>query len=529
MATMGRTKPSRHWAPRSSLAFPCASRSGVRSPSLALATVLSLTAAGPVFAQNWYLNTGIDASITGTSNANYGFSPEEQADTIIGARPYLSVRSEGGRLRLYGTASLDILKYVKDTQDQQIHPTADLSGRLEAIERFFFIEAGLNASQTNIDVFGSRPATATNVNTLTTTQWRLSPYIEGTAGNDLRYLLRSDNSWTNSTDQTIPDSYFARNAIRIGRDPRPLGWRFDAERTETRYDDATTVQPSAVSDSARVELNYSFGPDLSGGVRGGTERNNFSLVRGWQNIYGVQAAWKPSERTDLTGFWEERYFGSGWRLAFNHRTPFVAWNLLSSRDVSTTPQSLFDLPASSNVAGLLDAMFTTRFPDPVARAKAVQDFIDRQGLPTSTLTPVTLYASRLSIVTNNLASLAFIGRRNTVSFAVYKVRTEDLVDSGDFALGTASVNNVQRGVAIGFSHVMTPTTNLSASATWSRISALEGFGDQDTKEAGLLVRLNERLTPKTTAFVDLRLRRLEPNATAISREAAVTLGLGHAF
>lgn len=506
--------------------------SGMRNFSVAPTLLLALTVATPVLAQHsTYLNTGIDGSVTATNNANYGFSADAKSDTIIDVRPYVAVRAEGARLRLYGTAALEAVKYLRDTQEQRIVPQVDLTGRLEAIERLFFIEAGVNASQTNIDPFGSRPASASNVNTLTTTQWRLSPYIEGVAGTDVRYLLRSDNSWTTSSgsDTASSDSYFGHHAIRFARDPRPLGWRFDAERTETRFEDANAAQPAAISDSGRVEVNYALGPDLSAGVRAGAERNNFTAVRGWQSIYGVQMLWRPSERTELAGFWEDRYFGSSWRLGFGHRTPFVAWNFQSSRDVSTAPQALFDLPASANISALLDSMFITRFPDPVARAKAVQDFIDRQGLPTSTLAPVTLYASRLSIVTSNIASVAWLGVRNTVSLAIYKTQTEDLVDSGGFALGTANVNNIQRGVAIGLSHVMTPSTNLSASASWSRISALEGFGDNDTKEAGLLVRLNHRLAARTAGHLSLRLRRLESNVSSSSREVAAILGLNHVF
>jgi len=489
---------------------------------------------GPAAAQRWYLKTGVDADVTQTSNANYGLSAEAQADTILTARPYVNLRAEGGRLRVIGFAALEAQKYVHGSQTDRLLPQADLSARMVAIERLFFIDAGLSAGQTTIDPFGPRPGGGSNANTLTTTQWRLSPSIEGTAGPDLQYLLRSNNAWTNERGTDVPDgvaganSYFGNHLIQVGRDPHPFGWRLNVERNETRYDNSNALQQAAVSDAARVEVNYAIGPDLSAGVRGGVERNNYTVVSDTQNLVGIQARWKPSVRTDLFGNWEDRYFGSSWRLEFNHRMPFLAWNLLSSRDVTTTPQELFELPASNNVTSLLDAMFTTRFPDPISRAKEVQDFIGRQGLPTSTLAPVTLYGSRISVVTRNVVTAAWTGTRSTVSFSAFRITTEDLPNS-DFALGTADVNNIERGISIGLGHSMTPTTGLSARAFWSHITALEGFGDSNTREYEVSARVNHRLAPRTLAYGGLRARRIESNVSTSGREMAAFVGLNQAF
>ena len=67
------------------------------------------------------------------------------------------------------------------------------------------------------------------------------------------------------------------------------------------------------------------------------------------------------------------------RFGASNRLRRFATNLSASRSVATYPQLILQLPATGNVSGLLDAILTARFPDPVERAQQVQDLIDRQA------------------------------------------------------------------------------------------------------------------------------------------------------
>jgi len=100
---------------------------------------------------------------------------------------------------------------------------------------------------------------------------------------------------------------------------------------------------------------------------------------------------------------------------------------------------------------------------------------------------------------------------------------------GYFALGTANVNNIQRGVSVGFSHRATPTVSLDAIAAWSRISALEGAGDGDTQEAGARVWMRQQLAPRTFGLVGVRARKIGSNVAISGREIAAFAGLDHGF
>lgn len=514
MATMRRTR---------------AESAGRRRLAAAAVLLLSGLHHGTGVAQVRQVELGVGTDLTWTSNSSFGVADGE-SDTALQVQPRIRMRSEGARVRVNGTAAVSAVTYANGTQRRRTDPTADILARLEAIERLFFVELGYRAAQTSGDVFGALPDTASTANTLTTSQWRLSPFVEGQAGADLRYKLRSDNTWTREIGETTADAgaggYFGRHGGSIEQDPRPFGWRLEAERSITRYDNP--LEDDVIISLARAIANYAVTPEWSIGLRAGQERNNVATgEQARRTLYGAETRWQPTQRTTFNASGERRFFGNAWSLAFDHRRPLLAWSLALNRGVDTTPQSLFDLPATDNVAGLLDAMFTTRYPDPAERARVVADFIERQGLPRATSAPRSLFAPRFSLVTNRRATVSFIGSRHTLTLSGYSIRTEDALDSGPFALGDVTSNNFQRGASAVLSHRLTPLTSLTLTANWSRIRALRS--SDVTTEQGLRVQLSTQAGPQTTAVVGGRYRKLDSNVAFEGHEGAVFLGLDHRF
>lgn len=500
-----------------------------------VAALLACLGASSAFAQQWGMDLGLASQLTWTSNSSFGVAAGGQEDTVLELRPHLRLHGEGARLRLSGTASVAGIAYANGTQPNLLEPTADLSARLEAIERLFFLEAGYRAAQTSQNPFGARPDSAFTANTLTASQWRFSPVIEGAAGSGLRYRLRSDNTWTReigASDLAVaPDAgggYFGRHAASIERDPQPFGWHLEAERALTRYNDP--AQTSVSIETARLILSYALGEDWSAGLRAGYERNNIeSVEQRRRSIYGVEARWRPSPRTTLSAFHEQRFFGSGWNLAFDHRRPQLALSMLFSRGIDTTPQAFLDLPATDNVAGLLDAAFTTRYPDPIERARVVQDYISRQGLPSATFGPLSLFAPRFSLVTERRASVTLLGSRNSLTLSGFSTRTEDAIDLGPLATGAAATNNVQYGASVVLSHRLNPLTGLSVTLDWSRIRALDMLVPDESTQRGVRVQTSLRVAPLTSTFFGGRYRKIESNVAIQGREGAVFAGLDHRF
>jgi uncharacterized protein (PEP-CTERM system associated) len=498
--------------------------------ALAAATLVTC----PAHAERWAMDASVGSQFTRTSNALLGSGGGEVADTVVGLNAGFAVLGEGARLKIAGSAGLSGVGYLDHTVAKQALLQADLNARLEAIERLFFVEMGYRAAQTSADPFGARPDSTSAIgNSRTTSQWRFSPSLESTVGADLRYRVRSDNTWTSEigtqSDARVANAggYFVHHSALIERDPIPFGWRVEAERAETRY--ANSATEPLTSDLARVGLRYRIDTDVTLGLRAGSERNNFVPSEQTGSTYGFDAQWQPSPRTAFSASLDHRFFGSSWAASFLHRQPRWALIATLSRNIDTTPQALFELPPTNDVAALLDAMFTTRFPDPLQRLQVVRDLIAQQGLPGATLGPATLYAQRVSIVTAQRVSLAFTGVRSTFAVSGFSVRTRDALDSGPLVTGTSVTNNTQYGATIVFSHRLSALIGVNVGLDWSSIRALQSIAADRTTQRNAQVQVSAQLAPKTSAHVGARYRQLGSNVVNDGNEHAVFVGADHRF
>lgn len=498
---------------------------------VAVTLIACASAAGPARAERWVVDADVGTQLTRTSNAR--LDSTEIADTVAELKARVALRGEGPRLKVVGSAAVSAVGYQDHTVAKQILPEADLNARLEAIDRFFFVEAGYRATQTAANAFGARPDSSSAIaNSRTTSQWRLSPSVESSLGANSRYRIRSDNTWSHevATESAVQvanaGGYFGRHSAIIERDPVPLGFRIEAERSQTRYTNSTLG--ALTSDLARVGLRYLIGPDLTFGLRAGAERDDF-LTKGSNSTYGLEAQWQPSPRTTLTTSRDHRYFGSKWEAKLLHRQPRFALNAVLSRDLNTTPQALFELPATNDVAALLNAMLTTRFPDPIQRLQVAQELIARQGLPGSTLAPIILYAQRLSIVTSRRMDLAYMTGRTTFGIGVFSVQTRDAADSAPLATGNAVTNNTQHGASFALGHRLSPTIALSSGIDWSSIRALESLSPDRTIQRAARLEAKLQLGTRTSAHVGARYRRFGSNVASDSNERAAFVGADHRF
>lgn len=483
-------------------------------------------------AQRFGINADVGAQLTWSSNSNLGTIGGAD-DTILELNSHAVVRSEGARVRLNGVAGLRSTSYLQNSQPNALVPEIDLNGRLEAVERLLYIEAGYRATQVARDPYGARPESAAGANSRTAGQTRLSPYVEGAVGPTLRYRVRSDNTWANELNtssqarDTSAAGYYGLHTALMEVDPRPFGWRVSAERSDTHYEQASRT--SLTRDAARLGLRFAPSEDLTFGINIGTERNNYSGSDERRSMRGVDLAWQPTPRTRIDLADERQFFGSGWRLAASHRNPQFAFNGEVRRGIDSAPQSLFELPPTGNVASLLDAIFTTRYPNPADRAQAVQDYMANKGLPTSTSAPITLFSQRLSVATSKNASVALNGVRSSLVLSAFDVLTEDALDAGLLGNGTAVSNNHQKGMSLLISHRLGPRVGMTVGVDWSRIRGVGAFVQDSTSQRGLNAKLNVQLDAKTAAFVGARYRKLQSTAVNAGQESALFAGIGHEF
>jgi uncharacterized protein (PEP-CTERM system associated) len=499
---------------------------------LRAAAIASLAGAVPALAERVDLEPSVAVRVTASDNAGLGFTTSG-SDVVSDVTAGLRVRAEGSRLSLTGNAALRSFVYARQTQSNDTIPSVDLTGRWVAVERLLFIEAAGRTTQTRIDPFGPSVTSTSTDNNRTVTQYRLTPIIDSEPRPNLHLLARSDNVKTKDDgvqaagSGAVDGSYFATHSASLEQDPLPVGWGLNAQRTYTRYQGGFVP---LVSDVGRVLVNVAIAESGSVGLRWGSERNNFLTDAGWRPVYGGQASWRPSERTTLSFDIEHRFFGKAAHLAFTHRMPFLSWDLRVNRDIDTTPRSLFSLGPTDNVAGLLDLILTTRFPDAAERARQVQDLIARQGLPASTPSAISILEPRLSVVESGTLGVSYLGVRNTVTLTAFSSRSRDALQTGPLATNDPTTNNLQNGASLVYALRVTPTATAGLTVTWSRIRALDSASSAaSTKDGSVRGQLVVQMAPKTFGTVGAQYRRLASSIVSSGRETFAFVAVEHRF
>ena len=128
--------------------------------------------------------------------------------------------------------------------------------------------------------------------------------------------------------------------------------------------------------------------------------------------------------TALDATYEHRFFGASYLVNFDapHAAARrVAFN--ASRNITTYPQQLANVPAGTFVPGVLNEILRARIPDPVERAQYIVDFMDQRDLPAMLAEPVTLYTQQITLHQNATATVGLLGVRNSVFFSVSRYQT----------------------------------------------------------------------------------------------------------
>jgi len=488
-------------------------------------------------AASWFVEPGLTAQVTATNNADFDTGATRESDAIVLFTPSVTLRGEGRRLRVAGAAALSSVTYLEETQRDRFDPSGNVSARLEAIEEWFFVDASLTATRSVVDPLGPRIEEPSGLNRRTEQTARVSPYLEREFANRVRLLVRSDNAWTRATDGRDPvrTEYAARHALRLSREPRPFGWALEGER---RRDDRIELTEGARDwyEIARLRVNYAFGDQVVLGLRAGYERSDLFLGEGSSGFFGAELLWRPSPRSLLEGYWEDRTFGGAWSLAFTHRSPRVAWDFRGTRDLTTYNDATLSLPATADLAALIDESLRTRIADPIERARAVEEFIAQRGLPRSLAGPINVFSERILIRTSHTGTAAWIGTRSTVALTGF-YRTDVTPPADLFSVVAGQrLDTRQRGAALALTRRLSPTATAVATASWSLTRGAVGLvaagapapmAESVQRTFGL--QIDRQLARRTTVFAGARYRKFDSTVIADSSEAAVYAGVGHRF
>ena len=473
-----------------------------------------------------------------TNNVNLSPSGSAQGDLVTQLTPGITINEVGARVSLTGNVSVPILLYAKTgAENNTAYVQANLLGNAEVIEKFFYVEAAVDAAPQYFTPFGAQPQGLANAtqNRYQIADYRVSAYVKGGHSGDIEYLVRNDSTWTtlNSTPLAVDNSYTNQTLATVGKQAPQLGWLLEYNRTSVTF----SSQPPLLTELGRLRLSHSPDPQVTLSVSGGYETNDYTFTHSSDAIYGVGAKWFPTERTKVEGWWEHRFFGSSYLFDFSHRTPLSVWLVNASRNITSYPQQVGSLQAGVAVSSLLNQLFLSSLPDPAQRQAAVDQYISNHGLPTTLSSPVNLYTQLITLQTSASASVGLLGARNSIFLTAFYLRQQPITAAGNDIPGfiAGSNDNTQVGANIVWTHALTPSLTLVTSGTINRTESnlpASSLGFQGTTRQGYAtMELSTPLSPNTSVNGGIRYQVLHADPVAGNgyNEAAIFATLSHTF
>ncbi len=500
-----------------------------------LAAAVLSTVAPSVLAENWIFVPSISLVETWSDNINLGVSSLATSDLVTEITPTLTFSGKGSRASVAGTVSVPLLFYARTgSYNDNYYPLANVLGKVEAVEKFFYVEGLISVTQPFLTPFGAQPGDLTNStqNRYTSSLYRVSPYLQGVYPGGTKYLLRNDSSWVNLDGAPIgtSNSYTSQWTGNIDSPVAPLGWHADIDLVAVKFQDQDFTQQTNVG---RVGPRYAYDERTRLAAHVGYEDNRYPLSDSSGFVYGVGIEWQPTERTKVVANWEHRFFGSSYLFTVDHRTPLSVWSFNASRLISSYPQQLGTLAAGPNVAAMLDQLFVSRIPDPTQRQQAVTAVIDNRRLPSELSSPVNLYTQQLTLNQNLSATMGLLGARNNLFVTLFRYETQPISGSGLIlppSIYFGGNNNTQYGANAVWSHSLTPLTTLNFTVNALRTEAnadLPGVTDQGLAR----LAITSRLSPNASVSAGARYQTLNSSFPGVTdyNESAVFAGISYTF
>lgn len=475
----------------------------------------------------------ISLSETWSDNVSLVRSPNgtKESGFITELAPGLHIDARTARLKAYFDYTLRGQYYTTPAGYSRTQNQLNTFGTLEAVSDWLFLDFSGVIAQQAISAFGTQsPGTANiNSNSTETSTYRVSPYVRGQLAGFADYLLRYNYSTTQASAGNVSDIEISEwtGQLRGNTSFQNLRWSVDASQQTANYSRGRQTDSERLSASA----TYTLIPQLRLTVSGGQEANNFaSPDKVTHTTHGYGFDWNPTERTQISGFKEKRFFGDGHRYSFSHRLPLTSISFSDTRDVSVLPNqfatvgmgTIFDL-----FKQICSQLLASQYSNPIqldSEANKCANFeIVQTGIPANTQVTSSFLTSRATIQRRQQLALAMQGSRNTLTVMFNRsenqsILASDSVSDDFFANNTNSIK--QRGITVNVSHQLTGQSNATLMAS-----------RQDSTGAGSTVQkvtttmyqgsLVSKLGPKTTGTLTVRHTKFDTVGSPYTENAVI--------
>jgi uncharacterized protein (PEP-CTERM system associated) len=468
----------------------------------------------------WTITPRIGLTETLSDNINLS-STNTQTGFISQLSPGVRIDARTARLKMFLDYSLNGLRYSTGSSSSQAQNLLNAFGTLEAIDNWLFLDFSGNISQQVINPFGVQaPSGIYNNNNLTeTSTYRLSPFIKGQLGGSADYFLRYNVSATNYSDNSLSNVTLSQwiGQVRGNTRFQNLNWAIDGSQQNTDYSRGRDYDDGRL----RGVLTYKLFPELSVSGSGGWETNNYQSINNeGQSTYGYGINWTPTERTQVSGFQEHRFFGNGYNVLLSHRFPLSSIRYTAIRDVSLLPNQ-FTSSGMGTVYDMYFDQFSNQIPDPVARAAYVTNLLNQLGVAPNAQAVSDYAAQRPRIQSSQQLTYVLYGARNSLTLIAARNENEALTVFGQNTNIAGQASRVtQQGVTVSFAHRLTPLTALNLLG--SRMESQSGLTNAlNTTMTTYQVGVSTRFGAKTAGSLNLRRSEFDSDTNPYTENALV--------
>lgn len=472
----------------------------------------------------------IEAGMAATSNGALSPSGQERADVIASVRPRFAWVRRGPRLHVDVAAALGYTASAEGTQSDSVRPELRAFVRSELVERLFYVDGGIQVGQAEVTPYGTRVDDLSSANRRTATSFRVSPYLWRDLSEDSFVLARQDVASSNNGSGTAGRLLSTRSLLRYERRPAPWGVGAEISRLDNEFHGSGGSRLSV--DTLRATGSLALRSRMVVTGVAGLDRSDFAGRSHTDPLYGVRLRWLPGPRTLLDASVEQRFFGTGGSLMVRHRTPFMSFSVSLRRGPASISSTLGQVDEESDLRPFLDAILTTRYPDPSSRQGLVQTLVGDRALDVRLPSAVDSVAGYPQLSTGAKATWALLDRRNTGALTLYTQTLRQLTHSDDPAVPATSLSdNRQSGVSLQLARRLTPLLTADAYLRWSKITGLAGRAGETSQEVIERVTINRALSPRTGLAAGVQHNRFTSTATGQHdyRAMLVFVALRHRF